>query len=89
MRERPFSSDKIADVASLYSLTRTKGFGEEVKKRILLGAYSLSAEYVYRCFRIHRSYWSEARSITTFFKLNESASSSRMTSIELSVMLTY
>jgi aspartyl-tRNA(Asn)/glutamyl-tRNA(Gln) amidotransferase subunit A len=32
---------KTADV---YAYTRTRGFGDEVKRRILLGAHALTAE---------------------------------------------
>jgi aspartyl-tRNA(Asn)/glutamyl-tRNA(Gln) amidotransferase subunit A len=34
-----------ADVNEMYTNTRTAGFGEEVKRRILLGTYALSAGY--------------------------------------------
>ena len=34
-----------ADVASLYERTRAAGFGPEVKRRILIGAYALSSGY--------------------------------------------
>jgi aspartyl-tRNA(Asn)/glutamyl-tRNA(Gln) amidotransferase subunit A len=36
----------LSDAANAYTATRTAGFGKEVKKRILLGTYALSAECV-------------------------------------------
>lgn len=41
----PFGSD-LRKTANVYAQTRTAGFGKEVQKRILLGTYALSAEYV-------------------------------------------
>lgn len=38
-------SDKRSDLTSLYKKTRSEGFGEEVKRRILLGTFVLSASY--------------------------------------------
>jgi len=35
----------IADLVSLYANTRAEGFGDEVKRRIMLGTYVLSAGY--------------------------------------------
>ncbi|KAF8739094.1 Glutamyl-tRNA(Gln) amidotransferase subunit A, mitochondrial, partial [Rhizoctonia solani] len=37
----------LSDAANAYTATRTTGFGREVQKRILLGTYALSAEYVH------------------------------------------
>ena len=37
------SDDK--DLESMYKSTRTKGFGEEVRRRIMLGTFALSARY--------------------------------------------
>ncbi len=34
-----------ADLSTMYSRTRAKGFGAEVKRRIMLGTYALSSGY--------------------------------------------
>jgi aspartyl-tRNA(Asn)/glutamyl-tRNA(Gln) amidotransferase subunit A len=38
-------SPNISDLESLYKNSRTEGFGDEVRKRILLGTFVLSANY--------------------------------------------
>lgn len=38
-------SDKTEDLDSLYTRSRSEGFGEEVQRRILLGTFALSAGY--------------------------------------------
>ena len=38
-------SEEAVDLQSLYKKTRTEGFGDEVRKRILLGTFVLSANY--------------------------------------------
>ena len=38
-------TDKDGDLVSLYSLSREEGFGDEVKRRIMLGTYVLSSGY--------------------------------------------
>lgn len=39
------TKESITDLNDLYKKTRTKGFGEEVQRRILLGSFVLSAGY--------------------------------------------
>ncbi len=39
------TSERAADIIELYSRTRAEGFGEEVKRRIMLGTYALSSGY--------------------------------------------
>ncbi len=38
-------AEQISDLEEMYLFTRTKGFGDEVKRRIMLGTYVLSAGY--------------------------------------------
>lgn len=40
-----YRSDKTKDVESMYKKSRSEGFGEEVKKRIMLGTFVLSHGY--------------------------------------------
>jgi aspartyl-tRNA(Asn)/glutamyl-tRNA(Gln) amidotransferase subunit A len=41
-----YRSPATTDLLSLYKLTRSEGFGQEVQRRILLGTFVLSASYV-------------------------------------------
>ena len=40
-----FRAEEYGDVDSLYKRTRSQGFGKEVKRRIMLGCFALSAGY--------------------------------------------
>lgn len=40
-----YRSDESKDLSSLYNLSRSEAFGKEVKRRIILGTYSLSSGY--------------------------------------------
>ena len=40
-----FRADEYSDILSMYENTRAEGFGDEVKRRILIGTYVLSAGY--------------------------------------------
>ena len=51
-----YRSESITDLESTYINSRTEGFGEEVKRRILLGTFVLSAEY-------NESYFTKAQKI--------------------------
>jgi len=39
------TADRCDDIVAMYSRSRAEGFGEEVKRRIMLGTYTLSAGY--------------------------------------------
>jgi aspartyl-tRNA(Asn)/glutamyl-tRNA(Gln) amidotransferase subunit A len=51
-----YRSNTTTDLESTYINSRTEGFGEEVKRRIMLGTFVLSAEH-------HESYFTKAQKI--------------------------
>lgn len=54
-------SDQTSDLESMYKLSRTEGFGEEVKRRIMLGTFVLSADY-------YDAYFTKAQKARTLIK---------------------
>ncbi len=50
-----------ADLVSTYKATRGQGFGEEVKRRIMLGTYTLSAGY-------YDAYYGKAQAVRTLIR---------------------
>ncbi len=53
--------EEADNIIDMYTGTRTKGFGEEVKRRILLGTYSLSSGY-------YDAYYLKAMKVRTMIK---------------------
>lgn len=54
-------ADKAKDVVDIYLQTRAEGFGDEVKRRIMLGAYALSAGY-------YDAYYLKAQKVRTLLR---------------------
>ncbi len=54
-------SENAKDVIDIYLQTRHEGFGDEVKRRIMLGAYALSAGY-------YDSYYLKAQKVRTLLR---------------------
>jgi aspartyl-tRNA(Asn)/glutamyl-tRNA(Gln) amidotransferase subunit A len=54
-------SENARDVIDIYLQTRQKGFGEEVKRRIMLGTYALSAGY-------YDAYYLKAQKVRTLLR---------------------
>lgn len=54
-------AENVDDVISLFSKTRAEGFGSEVKARIMLGTYALSAGY-------YDAYYVKAQKVRTLIK---------------------
>jgi aspartyl-tRNA(Asn)/glutamyl-tRNA(Gln) amidotransferase subunit A len=49
-------AEEYTDLVDMYTKTRTEGFGEEVKRRIMIGAYALSSGY-------YDAYYSKAQKL--------------------------
>ncbi len=56
-----FRAEGAGDLANMYELTRSQGFGDEVKRRIMLGTYALSAGY-------YDAYYLKAQKVRTLIK---------------------
>jgi aspartyl-tRNA(Asn)/glutamyl-tRNA(Gln) amidotransferase subunit A len=56
-----FRSPQTSDLESMYKKTRFEGFGEEVKRRIMLGTYVLSANY-------YDAYYTKAQRVRRLIK---------------------
>lgn len=54
-------AEKVEDLADLYQRSRSEGFGAEVKRRILLGTYVLSAGY-------YEAYYGKAQRVRTLIR---------------------
>ena len=55
------AEDGVSDLQQMYRLTRSEGFGEEVKRRIMLGTYVLSAGY-------YDAYYLKAQKVRTLIR---------------------
>ncbi|HEX21666.1 MAG TPA: Asp-tRNA(Asn)/Glu-tRNA(Gln) amidotransferase subunit GatA, partial [Actinobacteria bacterium] len=51
-----YRSARKGDIVEMYSYTRAEGFGDEVKRRIMLGTYALSAGY-------YEAYYGQAQKV--------------------------
>ncbi|HDL17898.1 MAG TPA: Asp-tRNA(Asn)/Glu-tRNA(Gln) amidotransferase subunit GatA [Bacteroidetes bacterium] len=56
-----FRAQDTTDLESMYTLSRSEGFGEEVKRRIMMGTYVLSAGY-------YDAYYRKAQKVRTLIK---------------------
>jgi len=52
------TKQKVENMVDMYSKTRAEGFGDEVKRRIMLGTYALSAGY-------YEAYYNQAQKVRT------------------------
>src|SRR5699024_133907 len=54
-------SDKAENMVDMFKLSRSEGFGEEVKRRIMLGTFALSSGY-------YDAYYKKAQKVRTLIK---------------------
>jgi aspartyl-tRNA(Asn)/glutamyl-tRNA(Gln) amidotransferase subunit A len=59
------------DIVDMYSKTRARGFGAEVKRRVMLGTYALSAGY-------HDAYYGKAQKVRTLVRRDFEAAFARV-----------
>ncbi len=60
-RERGSATGEISQLIDYYHTVRTEGFGDEVKRRIMIGTYALSAGY-------YDAYYRQAQKVRTLIK---------------------
>jgi len=61
MRDRYGQRAKEPNLLSMYNKTRSEGFGDEVKRRIMIGTYALSAGY-------YDAFYLKAQKVRTLIK---------------------
>jgi aspartyl-tRNA(Asn)/glutamyl-tRNA(Gln) amidotransferase subunit A len=59
-------TDEVVDLRGLYARTRDEGFGDEPKRRIMLGTYALSAGY-------YEAFYGQAQKVRTLIKQEHEA----------------
>lgn len=64
------TSAPVEDIAELYAKTRAEGFGDEVKRRIILGTYALSSGY-------YDAYYLKAQKVRTLLRRDFEATFAR------------
>ena len=68
--------DADADLTSMYNRTRESGFGAEVKRRIMLGTYALSAGY-------YDAYYLKAQQIRTLIRRDYNTAFERVDAVAM------
>ena len=65
-----YRADEASDLLQMYEQSRSQGFGDEVKRRIMLGTYALSAGY-------YDAYYLKAQKVRTLIRRDFEAAFSR------------